>query len=286
MSTLLWFALALLIIVLATALVLSFYMTKRQPLTLLRTPSEFGLPYEEVGFPAADGVALRGWWIPAPGSLRAVLIMHGHGGSMDHDVHRAVYFHEAGLNVLLFDFRAHGRSQGRQATFGYLERRDVQGALAFLKSRGMQRIGVLGFSYGGIAAVLGAPICPEIAAVIVDGCPARMRSAMAGRGLEAHLPRWFSAGMAWLLISLTSLRLGVSLFQFEPLRWVRAIAPRPILFIHGEQDQYCPDFDELFAAAGEPKEVWRLPNVGHTKPGEVYPEEHRRRITAFFLRHL
>jgi pimeloyl-ACP methyl ester carboxylesterase len=261
-------------------------MTRRQSLTEIHSPAEYGLAFEEVDFKASDGLSLRGWWVPAPGSERAVVILHGHGGSMDWDIHRAPALHAAGFNVFLFDFRAHGRSDGRLATFGYLERLDVQGAVKFLKRRGMRRIGLLGFSYGGMASMLAAPICPEVDAVITDGGPARMKTAIIGRCVEANLPRGLAAFLAWLVIVVTSLRLGVNLSRYEAVRWVGQIAPRPILFVHGGLDQYCPDFDELYAAAKQPKELWRLPGVGHTKASETYPEEFRRRVIGFFDKNL
>jgi pimeloyl-ACP methyl ester carboxylesterase len=273
-------------LVLGVGLGLSFHMTRRQSLTEIHSPAEYGLAFEEVDFKASDGLSLRGWWVPAPGSERAVVILHGHGGSMDWDIHRAPALHAAGFNVLLFDFRAHGRSDGRLATFGYLERLDVQGAVEFLKRRGMRRIGLLGFSYGGIATMLAAPICPEVDAVITDGGPARMKIAIIGRCVEANLPRGLAAFLAWLVVNMTSLRLGVNLSRYEALRWVGQIAPRPIFFVHGELDQYCPDFEELYAAAKQPKEVWRLPGIGHTKASETYPEEFRRRVIDFFNRSL
>lgn len=273
-------------LVLGVGLGLSFHMTRRQSLTEIHSPAEYGLAFEEVDFKASDGLSLRGWWVPAPGSERAVVILHGHGGSMDWDIHRAPALHAAGFNVLLFDFRAHGRSDGRLATFGYLERLDVQGAVEFLKRRGMRRIGLLGFSYGGIATMLAAPICPEVDAVITDGGPARMKTAIIGRCVEANLPRGLAAFLAWLVVNMTSLRLGVNLSRYEALRWVGQIAPRPIFFVHGELDQYCPDFEELYAAAKQPKEVWRLPGIGHTKASETYPEEFRRRVIDFFNRSL
>ena len=269
-------------LVFGVGLGLSFYMTRRQPLTEIHSPAEYGLAFEEVTFQAVDGLSLRGCWIPAPGSERAVVILHGHGGSLDWDIHRAPALHAAGFNVLLFDFRAHGRSDGRLATFGYLERLDVQGAVEFLKRRGIKRIGLLGFSYGGMASTLAAPLCPDVNAVITDGGPARMRTAITGRCVEANLPRGLAAFLAWLVISVTSLRLGVNLSRYEAVRWVGQIAPRPILFVHGGLDQYCPDFDELYAAAKQPKELWRLPGVGHTKASETYPEEFRRRVIGFF----
>jgi pimeloyl-ACP methyl ester carboxylesterase len=285
MTALLWLLLPV-GLVLAVGLAASFYLTSRQPRSAFHTPAEYGLEFEEVPFQAADGMQLQGCWIPAAGSERAVIILHGHGGSLDWDLHRAPALHAAGFNVFLFDFRAHARSQGRLATFGYLERQDVLGAVEFLRHLGVKRIGLLGFSYGGMASMLAAPICPDIHAVITDGGPARLRSALAARAVELHLPSWVAGTLAWLTVAISSLRLGVNLFHYEPVRWVGKIAPRPIFFIHGELDQYCPDFDDLYAAAVEPKEAWRLPGVGHTKASETFPEEFCRRVIEFFDRNL
>jgi len=285
MNFLLWLLLPV-GLVLAIGLAASFYMTSRQPRSAFHSPAEYGLQFEEVMFNAADGLLLQGCFIPAPGSERAVIILHGHGRSLDWDIHRAPAFHTAGFNVFLFDFRAHGRSQGRLATFGYLERQDVLGAVEFLHRRGLKHIGTLGFSFGGMASMLAAPICPGIQAVVTDGGPIRQRTALAARAVELHLPYWIADLLAWLTVIITSLRLGANLFLYEAIRWVDKITPRPIFFIHGELDQYCPDFDELYAAAGEPKEVWRLPGVGHTNASEAYPEEFRRRVIEFFNRNL
>jgi uncharacterized protein len=272
--------------VLAVGLATSFYVTSRRPRTAFHSPAEYGLEFEELTFKTADGLQLQGCWIPSTGSERAVVILHGHGGSLDWDIHRAPDLHAAGFNVFLFDFRAHGRSQGRLATFGYLERQDVLGAVEFLRHMGIKRIGLLGFSYGGMASMLAAPICPDIRAVVTDGGPARLRTALSVRAIELHIPHRLAEPLAWLTVAITSLRLGTNMFHYEATRWAGRITPRPIFFIHGEMDQYCPDFDDLYAAAGEPKEVWRLAGVGHTKASEAQPEEFRRRVIEFFNNNL
>ncbi len=160
------------------------------------------------------------------------------------------------------------------------------GAVKFLRSRGVERIGLLGFSYGGMASMLAAPLCEEVHAVVSDGGPARLRSAIEGRCVEWHLPRWLGWLLGYLVVAVTSVRLGANLFLYEPLRWVGRIAPRPILFIHGELDLYLPDFEELFTAANQPKEAWRLPGVQHTKASEAQPEEFYHRVIGFFQQNL
>jgi pimeloyl-ACP methyl ester carboxylesterase len=245
MPTILWIILILSLLILVIGLGLSFYFTRRGQLGEVHSPAEYGLEFETVEFQTSDKLTLRGVWIPASGSDRVVIILHGHGSSYDFDVYRAPALHVAGFNVLLFDFRAHGRSEGKQMTFGYSERRDVSAAIEFVHRRGMNHIGLLGFSYGGMASMLTAPISPDIEAVISDGGPARIRTAIISRGVEMGFPLWLARLSAWLIISITSLRLGVNLFQYEPIRWVGKISPRPIFFIHGDLDQYLPDFDDL-----------------------------------------
>jgi fermentation-respiration switch protein FrsA (DUF1100 family) len=275
--------LLLLLLLLALGVVLSFRFTRRSRPDTTRSPAEYGLEFQDISFRTADGLTLRGWWIPAPGAERAVIFLHRQGGSMDPDVQYVPAFHAAGFSVLMFDFRAHGRSEGQVSTVGYLERQDALAAIAFVKEQGIERIGLLGFSMGGVVATLTTPLTPDVRAVISDGGPARMQTALRVRAIEMGVPRPFADLMAWLIGAITSLRVGAGLFYYEPVRQVGKIAPRPILFIRGERDQYVPpaDFEALLAAAGEPKEVWRVPEAGHRTVDEVYPEEYRRRVVGF-----
>jgi len=284
-----WLIPLLLIVgVLALAEGISYRLTSRRAPNERRSPAEFGLTFEEIGFSARDGVGLRGWWIPAPGSARTVIFLHGQGGSMDPDVQYAPALHAAGFNVLMFDFRAHGRSQGDFVSVGYLERQDVLGALDWLALRGQERVGLLGFSMGGAVAMLTAPIAPHVRAIVSDGGIARLTSAIVGRLGEARVPRWVARPIAWLVVLFTSLRLGVNLFAYEPMRWVGQVAPRPVFFIHGGRDPYLApgEFQALVAAAREPKLVWRVAEAPHREVDLTAPEEYRRRIVSFFDRWL
>lgn len=286
MPTILWLLIILILLILTAGVLLSIHFTQRSQLGEIHSPNEYGLQFERVEFTTKDGYILRGVWMPTANSDKAVVILHGHNSSYDFDVYRAPALLEAGFNVLLFDFRAHGRSEGTMMTFGYKERWDVLAAIEFLHNRGMHHIGLLGFSYGGLTAMLTAPICPDVEAVITDGGPARLMTGAAAWAAERGLPSWLSRAMAWLFFSMISIRLGVNLFHYEPIRWVGKISPRPIFFIHGDHDLFCADFDELYAAANEPKELWRLPEAGHTTASQLYPEEHARRVIDFFTRNL
>ena len=279
---------SLLFLLLVVGYFLSWKLTGRHLPDERRSPTEYELVFEEVSFSAADGLTLRGWWIPAPGAERTVVMLHGQAGSMDPDVQYVPALHKAGLSVLMFDFRAHGRSDGTFSTIGYLERQDVLGAVAFVRGKGITRIGLFGFSMGARVAILTAPLCPEVRAIVADGGPPRMLPAIAMRVQEMGFPEELAVPMAWLTLAVTSLRVRANLFRYEPIRWASRVAPRPIFFIHGDRDPYIPaaEFAALVAAAGPTAEVWRLSEAGHRTADQVYPEEYRRRVVDFFQRYL
>lgn len=254
------------------------------------SPADYGLAYEEVGFPSRDGLTLRGWFIPAPSARGTVVFCHGHGGSMDPDLIYAPWFHEAGFNVLMFDFRAHGRSEGERVSMGYFERQDLLGAVDYLQGRGIAQVGVLGFSLGGAVAITSAAQCQAIRAVVSDGGFARLESALVGwareRGKSA--PHWVALPLARLVITVAGWRLGARLPEADPIRWVEQIAPRALLLIHGDLDPYVPvaDVEALYARAREPKELWRVPEAGHREIDSHRPAEYRERVIGFFVHHL
>jgi alpha-beta hydrolase superfamily lysophospholipase len=282
----------LLIIVLAAVILIagavglhgSQQIIKRRTPDVQTDPAEYGLSYEEVAFQSRDGLTLRGWFIPAEEPRGTIVFCHGHGGSMDPDIEYAPVFHENGYNVLMFDFRGHGRSEGQRVSMGYHERLDLLGAVDYLRSRGIDRVGVLGFSMGGAVAISTAPQSEAIRAVVSDGAFARLGNAITNGAKERGLPGWVAALMSPLIICFASLRLGAWLLKADPIRWVDKIAPRALLIIHGGLDPYVSlaEVQELYAKAGEPKELWVVPEAGHRQVDRQCPDEYRARLLAFF----
>jgi dipeptidyl aminopeptidase/acylaminoacyl peptidase len=251
-------------------------------------PAQYGLTYEEVIFPSRDGLALQGWFIPAPEAKGTIVFCHGHAGSMDPDVQYAPAFHERGYNVLMFDFRGHGRSEGQHVSMGYYERQDLLGAVDYLQSQGIDRVGVLGFSMGGAVAMATASHSEAIQAVISDGGFARLSGPIAAGVREQGLPGFLASLAGHFIMWLMGLRLGCSLSGADPIRWVDKIAPRALFIIHGALDPFITveEARELYAAAGEPKEIWIVPEAGHREADRRHPEEYRHRVLAFFDRWL
>ena len=102
--------------------------------TVATTPASVGLAFNEVHFfPAVSGEPqLFGWLIPATStSAPTALILHGADGSISDALPSARTLHDAGLNVLLFDYRGFGRSAGQHPTQLSMQE-DAAGALVFL----------------------------------------------------------------------------------------------------------------------------------------------------------
>jgi len=263
-------------------------LTRRHPPDALASPADYDLAYEDVTFASRDGVTLRGWFIPAASPRGTVVFTHGQSGSMDPDLEYVPAFRASGYNVLMFDFRAHGRSDGKLASMGLLEQLDLLGAVDFLQQRGIERLGVLGFSMGGRVAIGAAPQTEAIVAVVSDGGPVTLFEAVVAGFTERGIPRLLAAPAVRLAIWLAGRRVGRRLSEADALHWAPRLAPRALLLVHGERDPYVSTaaVQALFAAAGEPKELWIVPQAGHRQVDDQRPEEYRARVIGFFDRHL
>ncbi len=269
-------------------------------------PADTGIAVEEIQFESdVDKIPLVGWLLRSWGD-RAIVLGHGlncYGWSGSQpDLARA--YVDAGFHVLVFDFRGHGRSGGDRVGLGWDERRDVRAAVDLLLGRGFEpgNIGIHGGSYYAATALLAAAAIPEIGAVVADSAFADMRDIMERQieirtGVPARIAKLLRPGLALVAWSLYSLDFDA----IPPERAVPDIAPRPILFIHGNKDRTIPveHAHRLKAASRNPAdELWILHWRGHTegvrlqgkgcKHGEPSPmrEAYLTRVVAFFDRTL
>ena len=163
------------------SVVVAEQLTKPYRRPLSSSPAIFGLQYEDVTFPSTDdAVPLRGWFLPAAGSDRVVVIVHGRNSNRTGDqgelVPHAEALVERGYNALLFDFRGHGESGGVRFTLGTVEQRDVLGAVDYLESRGFApaRMGFWAHSMGAATVLLASAASPDVRTIVADSSFARL----------------------------------------------------------------------------------------------------------------
>jgi fermentation-respiration switch protein FrsA (DUF1100 family) len=242
---------------------------------------------EDVSFPSAgDALRMSGWFFPAAETPAPVVIMcHGIWTGRRECLPLALRFQAAGYNVLTFDFRAHGLSDGRFTSVGHHETNDVLGAVEFVKGRSEvdpARIGVVGFSMGAAAAIQASARCSDVAALVADSAYANfLDAAKSSFRMITRVPHFPLAPMAmrwakWLV--------NVDANQLRPMDVIGRIAPRPVLIAHGARDAIVPvrHADILFKAAGEPKELWIDPDAHHVGARDTDTDGYFVRVEQFF----
>ncbi len=217
------------------------------------TPQSEGLAYEDIWFPATDGVKLHGWLVPAPGARVTLVWFHGNAGNISHRVdnikylHR--YLHRPQLpNIFIFDYRGYGKSAGslsdlsEEATY-----HDADGALTYLAGR--QDLAQTQLVYFGRS--LGAAIAVEMA----------RRHAPAGLILETP----FTSIKDMARVVLPFLPVGSLLrTKYDSLSRMQAIRV-PLLVLHGDRDDVVPyeQGRRLFEAANPPKTFYTIRGARH-----------------------
>lgn len=249
----------------------------------------FAARTEAVRFPSLDGTPLAGWFVPAeqPGQS-TVILLHGFGRSKAELLPHAAYLHEAGYNVLLFDFRGRGESGGGAVTLGAREPLDVRGAVDYVLTRAEvdpARIAIQGVSLGASSGVIAMAGDQRIAAAVIESPFDTMRGTVA-RSFE-HFIDLPSFPFAPITVLIVEQRIDADADDVRPVDAIARIGERPVFVIEDLNDTAMPVHAgrNLYEAAPGPKQFWEVAGAGHAKAYAVAPEEYEARVLAFFAQY-
>jgi dipeptidyl aminopeptidase/acylaminoacyl peptidase len=279
----------------------------RQP--LWGTPADLAMPYETITFPAADGLRLSGWFVPAPNdSARrgaTLILVHGWGwnrlgeaatdalanltAASRVDLLRLAYsLHKDGFNLLMYDSRNHGESGSQPPmTFGETEAQDVLGAVAYLQGRtgvAANRIGAIGFSAGanGVLYALAQTDQIQAAVAVQPTSPAHFANRF-----SAHL--FGPLGMVIVpLAEFMYRRAGGRPFKEYRLETAVSQAGKtPVLYVQGTGDPWGSPEDVQQMAAATPNVSGPLLVQGTDRySGYQFLIDNPAIAAAFFEQHL
>jgi len=248
-------------------------------------PARHGLRYEEIAFPSPlDGTILRGWYMPAVRSTGRVVVVVP--GIDDNRLVSGISLRLAadlvadGFDVLAFDLRGQGASDGDTLSFGAREQHDVIGAVAVARARGARHVAVIGFSMGAAAAMLAAARSPDIEALVLDSALADLRDTLGtGIGTAYHVPGPIVAYALFLYEALS----GTDPGSVVPADAIGALSTRPLLFIAGADDRTVKPTDgaDMARAAGVNAEYVLVPGAGHVGAFFADPSAYAGRVRAF-----
>jgi uncharacterized protein len=252
---------------------------------LVYDPALLGVPYEDVAFKTrGDNLTLRGWFLPGASSDVIVVVHGGFQNRIDANVDTGGLAHALvmqGHNVLLYDLRGRGESEGKGRTLAHIDA-DIGGAVDYLLSRGFgtQDICLLGFSTGAVSACIYAG-GNSVGALILVGCfidcPTMLSRQAKELGVPALVPYILLPGgkffTRWL-------------YGFTMINAIDAVpcVSCPVLFVHEENDRFNTGVEtrRLFRAAHNPaSEVFEVSDALHSQAFRAHPVEFVNKITEF-----
>jgi len=255
------------------------------------SPDQFRLAHETVEFSTADGVRLKGWFIPAPGgeSGKTIIFCHGWTSNRGEMLRDTWFLAESGFNLFYFDFRASGDSKGAVSSVGYLETRDFDAAYEFLKANRphmAESVGVFGTSMGGSVAVYAAAKYPELACVLAENTFLSYNKVVANWSWNRLKTPYFP--LVWLTLFFVRRKLKADPEPYSPLHNAARVRI-PAMFINGDNDDLVPasDSERLFGlCTSEKKQIWTVAGASHAKCAEVGGQVYKEKVAAFFGEHL
>jgi fermentation-respiration switch protein FrsA (DUF1100 family) len=253
-----------------------------------RTPADYQVPFEDVRVTTTDGLKLAGWYLPSPSGV-AVMFVHGYKDSRSNMVESAAMYHRHGYGVLLLSVRAHDQSDGEMLSFGHQEMKDLEAWYRYLSARPdvkPDRIGMLGVSMGGALSIQYAAQNPHIQALVTDCAFSSMTDTIeTSVTFFTGLPPFPFAPLIGFWAGREG---GFSIAEIDAKKWIGRLSPRPVFLMQGGADRVIsPRSGELlYQAAGEPKELWFDPALGHARFFAERRDEYERRVLGFWDKYL
>ncbi len=275
-------------------------------------PSSVGMPYRDVSFTSRRDFddpehVLKGWlalpmgveMTPVSRDTRWVVLVHGdsanradpQAGAMG--VAKSMW--DLGYGVLMFDLRGCGESDDGEFTGGWQERLDVLGALDYLVWLGADRsrIGVLGFSLGGVAASLACANPGVAGALISDSAYCDFWMVIKER---SRMRPWASTLLKPGMDLMLQMLVGYRLDEVSPERHISE-CDIPMLVIHGAKDNVVPlvharrlararGLSQTEIDEGDCEQFWVVPDAGHAQAFRTGPAEYVERVAGFLDRNL
>lgn len=248
------------------------------------TPATYDLPYEDVTVTTADGLELAGWFVPSRNG--AVIIMqHGYKSTRRELLNEAAMMYRHGYGMLVTSIRGHDYSEGELITFGMNEVNDMEAWYQYLLTRNdinPDRIGILGNSYGGMLAIQFAAQNENIKAVVANCAFSSLNDTVSTSVTYfTDLPAF---PFAPLIVFWAERETGFKTEDVDATKWIAEISPRPVFLMQGGADVVisADSGQRLYDAAGEPRELWYDPALGHVEFDKERAAEYEERVAAFF----
>ncbi len=243
---------------------------------------------EQVSFETVDGITLQGIFFPVEQAQGSLLLCHGYKSCKEFQYRFLAMF--PSYNILMFDFRAHGQSDGWITSIGCHEYKDVSAAATFLRQKTISTTGstkplfILGVSMGGAATLKACALDPTLCdAMVIDSTYAHLtKMFLRGFSLRVGLPYY---PFFPVIKALFHYYADCSLFSANNIMYAQNITA-PVFFIHSCDDAFIKPKDtvKMYAAATNSvcAKIWIAPSCEHGYLHVRQPDRYAEKINNFF----
>lgn len=234
-----------------------------------------------------DGYSLSCELIKSPKpSDKYIVFSHGFGFNRVGSIKYLDIFLEENFNIVLYDHRNSGGSEGPYTTMGYFEKEDLKRVIDYLYDRFGNKIflGTHGESMGAATVLIHCAEDRRVKFVIAD-CPySDLKDQLAFRlKIEHGFPRF---PFLYVASFFSKLRAGFYFGQVSPIKVIAdhdGLANLPIMFVHGDSDEYIPMemSKDLFNAKKVSKKLYLAKGADHAISVCVDPERYENEVHDF-----
>lgn len=241
------------------------------------------LKKEKVLLKTNEGFNLNGIYIEGDKNLnRTIIFVHGITVGIPWSLKYIDMFIKRGWNVLMYDQRRHGYSEGKYSTYGFYEKNDLDLWVNWVRNRSGNDclIGLHGESMGA-ATVLQYVQINKYAKFIIADCAYSNLNEL----LKYHLKKQFYLP-PFPLLYLTDFRVRrKAKFKFKDVSPIDSIrnVEIPIMFIHGKEDKFVPTYmsEEMYKVKRGIKKLYIAEGAAHAKSIEVNKERYEKEVMDF-----
>ncbi len=242
----------------------------------------------------ADGTQRHGYFMAADSATtRTALLVHGYKDNAMSMMHIGyMYHHDMGYNIVLPDLWAHGESPGENIGMGWNERHEViewarVAASMWGNDSTSTQMVLHGISMGAATVMnVSGENVPGFVKAFVEDCG----YTSAWDEFSGQLHEQFGLPEFPLLYStsmLCKVCYGWSFGEDSPVSQV-AKSKLPMLFIHGDNDDFVPTamVHEVYAAHPGPKQLWLAPGSAHAQAYSDHPQEYTQQVKSFLAKYI
>jgi dipeptidyl aminopeptidase/acylaminoacyl peptidase len=260
-------------------------LTQEKDRLHIKNVSDFGLPNPESFNVPSNEITISGWIFYQERRQCAIIFSHGHAGNRYGMLKYTTLFQDKNCALFLIDSRYHGESGGEYGTYGYYEKEDLVKVAQWIESKmsiPINKIGLVGESYGASISILAASIDSKFWFVLADSPYKDLKTALMERSEEDYTK--FSLLFTPIVFFFTEKRANFLIDDVSPEKYVTR-TQTPIFLVHSKQDieTYPHHSEDIYRNISivNKKLLMTDWNAKHTKSIDVNFTEYKKELNTF-----